>query len=100
MREQYPALQARSIEVLAIGPDSAERFADYWRKADLPFPGLADPSRQVLALYGQRAELLRLGRLPAGVLVDHEGSVRAAHYGSSMADLPSTEDLTAALEGA
>jgi peroxiredoxin Q/BCP len=97
LREEYSELRAKGIEVLAIGPDSPEKFEAYWRKEDLPFPGLADPGKRVLDRYAQEVSLLKLGRMPAVVAVDRQGIVRGVHYGSSMADIPSTDALVAGL---
>jgi len=36
--------------------------------------------------------------MPAQAIVDREGIVRYAHYGHSMADIPSNEELLAILD--
>ncbi|NSW55421.1 MAG: redoxin domain-containing protein [Armatimonadetes bacterium] len=99
LRRDYATLQARSVEPVVLGPDSPERFAQYWAKHDLPFRGLPDPSASVLKLYGQEVNLFKLGRMPAMVLVDREGVVRSAHYGRTMADIPAVSDILADIEG-
>jgi peroxiredoxin Q/BCP len=47
----------------------------------------------VLKLYGQEVKLFKLGRLPAQVLIDKSQTVRFAHYGHSMADIPDNEEI-------
>ena len=42
--------------------------------------------------------MLRLGRLPALVLVDCAGIIRYVHYGGSMRDIPPNEPLLALLD--
>jgi len=42
----------------------------------------------VADLYRQQVNLLKLGRMPALMIVDRQGRVRYAHYGDSMADIP------------
>lgn len=98
MRQDYPQFQARHAEILAIGPDSPEAFQRFWRERDLPFPGLPDPEHQVARVYGQESKVLRLGRLPALVLVDCTGIIRYVHYGGSMRDIPPNEPLLALLD--
>lgn len=83
--------------MIAIGPDTPERFRRYWAEHRLPFIGLADPEHRVAGRYGQEVKLLKLGRLPAVVVVDREGIVRAVHYGGSMRDIPANETLLATL---
>ena len=60
---------------------------------DFPFIGLPDPEHIVQKLYGQEVKPLKLGRMPAQVLVDKHGIVRYAHYGNSMADIPSNKEI-------
>ncbi|RMG63495.1 MAG: alkyl hydroperoxide reductase, partial [Calditrichaeota bacterium] len=75
LRQAYPELQARDVEVLVVGPDSREDFERFWTKEQLPFPGLPDPEQTVLKLYGQEFNWLRLGRMPAQILIDRSGLV-------------------------
>ncbi|MBO9358928.1 MAG: hypothetical protein J7450_05130 [Thermomicrobium sp.] len=44
-------------------------------------------------------KLLKLGRMPAVLVVDADGIVRAAWYGESMRDIPSVEETLQALQG-
>ncbi|GBD15485.1 hypothetical protein HRbin26_00375 [bacterium HR26] len=97
MRQDYERFRALGAEVIAIGPDTPERFRRYWAEHQLPFLGLADPEHRVAGRYGQEVKLLKLGRLPAVVVVDREGIVRAVHYGGSMRDIPPNETLLATL---
>ncbi len=99
MRQFYPELVARDTQVVALGPDPREQFRAYWARHDLPFVGLPDPGHSVLKLYGQEVNLFKLGRMPATVLVDRRGSVRLAHYGRSMGDVSSTQEVLTALDG-
>jgi peroxiredoxin Q/BCP len=95
--QDYERFRAMGAEVIAIGPDTPERFRRYWAEHRLPFIGLADPEHRVAGRYGQEVKLLKLGRLPAVVVVDREGIVRAVHYGDSMRDIPPNETLLATL---
>ena len=88
----------RNAEVIVIGPEGPEAFAKYWEKEQLPFVGLPDPEHFVLKLYGQEVNLFKLGRMPAQVIVDRDGFVRWIHYGHSMSDIPSNEELLALLD--
>ena len=86
-RDDYAEFTQRDAEILAVGPDSLEAFQRYWRDEALPFPGLPDPQHSIADLYGQEVNLLKLGRMPAMMLVDKKGQVRYQHYGTSMADV-------------
>ena len=93
LRQDYPQFVERDAEIIAIGPEGRARFADYWQDHDMPFIGIPDPAHVVPKLYGQEVKLLKMGRLPAQVIVDKGGQVRYAHYGRSMSDIPPTDEL-------
>jgi peroxiredoxin Q/BCP len=93
LRQDYDKFGARDTAVLVIGPESAKKFADYFSKNDLPFPGLPDPKSSVLKLYGQEIKIFKFGRMPAQALVDKDGIVRFVHYGNAMSDIPPTDEM-------
>lgn len=45
--------------------------------------------------YGQEVRLLRLGRLPALIVIDGSGQIVSAHYGDSMRDHLQPKELLA-----
>ena len=98
LRQDYEAFTRRNSEVLVVGPDSPGKFQRYWQEHDLPFPGIPDPSLEVLRAYGQQFRLLKFGRMPALVVIDREGYIRYSHRGQSMADIPSNEEILAVLD--
>ena len=98
LRQDYGELQARDAEVIAIGPEGATEFRQYWEGHQMPFIGLPDPEHRVADLYAQEVNLLRAGRLPALFIIDKEGEIRYAHYGGSMADTVSVDTLLSVLD--
>lgn len=98
LRQDYPEFVKRQAQVIVVGPDNAQAFAEYWRKNDLPFIGLPDPKASVLKLYGQEVNLFKLGRMPAQVIVDIDGVARFVHYGHAMSDIPKNEELLGLLD--
>ncbi len=93
LRQEYQRIVELDTEIVVIGPEGAKSFQKYWKKENLPFTGLPDPEHKVLNLYGQEVKIFRLGRLPAQIFVDSAGIIRHAHYGHSMADIFSIEDI-------
>ena len=97
LRQEYDEFTARDTEVVVAGPEGAKAFAKFWEKESLNFIGLPDPKHSVLKLYGQQVKIFKLGRMPAQVLIDKQGTVRYVHYGKSMEDIPDTKELLALL---
>jgi len=98
LRQDWAKFSKRDAEILVIGPEDAQAFADYFTKEDLPFVGLPNPDHSVLKLYGQEINLFKLGRMPAQVIVDKQGQARFVHYGHAMSDIPTNEELFALLD--
>jgi peroxiredoxin len=98
LRRDYRKFTDRRAEVIAVGPEDAKAFSDFWRSNDMPFPGLPDPQHAIARLYGQKVKLLKLGRMPALVVIDKEGRIRYGHYGDSMADIPADEEILSLLD--
>jgi peroxiredoxin Q/BCP len=99
LRQDYQKFVERDAEVVVVGPDSEEAFKDYWGKEELPYVGLADPAHSVAKRYGQEVKLLKLGRMPALMVIDKAGQVAYTHYGGSMADIPPNPQILAVLDG-
>jgi peroxiredoxin Q/BCP len=93
LRDGYEEFKRRGGEILAVGPDSLSTFRQYWANENIPFIGLPDPSHSVARMYRQEVNLFRLGRMPLSCVIDARGYVRFAHYGKSMSDIPSNEEL-------
>jgi peroxiredoxin Q/BCP len=93
LRLDYARFQESETIVVVVGPEDGEAFREYWCANDLPFVGLPDPEHSVLKLYGQQIKLFKLGRMPAQVLVDKSGVARFVHYGHSMSDIPSNDEI-------
>jgi peroxiredoxin Q/BCP len=93
LRDEYDQFTSRGVEILAIGPDVLSTFKQYWTKEHIPFVGLPDPDHSVARKYRQEVNLFKLGRMPLNCIIDAKGYVRFAHYGQSMSDIPSNEEL-------
>ena len=98
LRDDYHLFTSRNAEILVVGPEKKDAFAQYFEENDLPFTGLPDPSHTVLKLFGQEVKLFKMGRMPAMLIVDPQGQIRFVHYGHEMSDIPPNEDVLAALD--
>jgi peroxiredoxin Q/BCP len=98
LRHDYLEFLAREAEVLVIGPEDRTTFTRYWEKEALPYVGLADPKHRVADLYGQQVKLLKLGRMPALLVIDKSGQIRYRHYANSMRDIPPNDEILALLD--
>ena len=79
--------------ILAVGPNASAAFEQYWQNEKIPFIGLPDLNHSVARMYKQEVNLFKWGRMPLNCVVDARGYIRYAHYGNSMSDIPSNEEL-------
>ena len=93
MRDDYQKFVGLGVEIVAVGPNSPTAFEQYWTDEKLPFIGLPDPAHNVARMYRQEVNLFKLGRMPLNCVVDKKGYIRFAHYGASMRDIPSNDEL-------
>jgi len=98
LRQDYLKFLAEEAEILVVGPEDKQAFARFWEKEALPYVGLPDPDHTVANLFGQEVKLLKMGRLPALIVIDKAGQIRYRHYGSSMHDIPTNDQLLALLK--
>lgn len=93
LHQELEKFEARDTIVVTIGPENAKAFEKYWTQNGLGFIGLPDEKHVVLKRYGQEVNLFKLGRMPAQMIIDKQGVLRYVHYGHSMQDIPSNEEL-------
>jgi peroxiredoxin len=93
LRLDYDKFVELDAEIVAIGPDGPNAFKRFWHENDIPYIGLADIKSRVADKYYQEVNLLKMGRMPAIFVIDKNGIIQYAHYGSSMSDIPSNNEI-------
>jgi peroxiredoxin len=99
LRQDHQRFVSRNTEIIAFGPEGHEAFKEWWDEHKMPFTGIADPKHVIADTYGQQVKLIKLGRMPASILVDKIGQIRYTHFGESMADIPKTEEMLSLIDG-
>jgi peroxiredoxin Q/BCP len=98
LRQDYEEFVQRNAVIVVLGPDGPNAFLKYWQENELPFIGLADIKSKVADLFYQEVNLLKLGRMPALLIIDTKGKIRFVHYGKSMSDIPTNEEVLMVLD--
>lgn len=98
MRDEYSLFTSRGAEILAVGPNDEKEFQRYWTNEKVPFVGLPDPDHVVASMYRQEVNLFKLGRMPLVCVIDPAGRIRFVHYGSSMTDISSNQELLGVID--
>ena len=98
LRQDYQKFLERNTEIIAIGPEDANTFTNWWHEHQMPFVGITDPNHDIARLYNQQFKLLRGGRMPALAVIDINGRVRLMHYADSPGDIPSNQQILSLLD--
>lgn len=98
LRRDYQEFINRETEILILGPNNLDSFKRIWKMEDLPMIGLADPGSKIADIYQQEVNLLKLGRMPALLVIDKQGIIRFIHYAQSMADIPDNKVVLSVLD--
>jgi peroxiredoxin len=98
LRQDYQQFVSRNTEIIAIGPETAQPFAHWWHEHQMPFIGIADPEHVIANMYGQQVKLIKLGRMPASLIIDRSGAIRYKHFGESMADIPQIQEMLSLID--
>ena len=98
LRQNYKKFQERNAEIIAIGPENLKDFSAFWEAEKMPFPGIPDPRHLIAGRYGQEVNLVKLGRMPAMLVIDMEGRIRYKHFGESMSDIPEDDEVLSVLD--
>jgi len=62
------------------------------------YPIYYDENEKVAKMLNQEVKLLKLGRMPAMLIVDKHGIIQYAYYGDSMKDIPENEAIIAIIK--
>ncbi|MBS7248969.1 MAG: redoxin domain-containing protein [Candidatus Freyarchaeota archaeon] len=57
------------------------------------YPIYYDQEQKVTKLLKQEIILRKLGRMPALLIIDKQGTIQYAYYGDSMHDIPKTQEI-------
>ena len=108
----HPRLQAAGLELVSVFQSPAESITQYVGRQDAPFPIIADPEMILYRRFGVesrwvgmfslrviRAAIMAFGkgflpgriegpmhRVPADFLIEADGKIAVAHYGSTIDD--------------
>jgi peroxiredoxin len=84
--------------ILKLSPSVPKALRNLNNEHQMPFTGIADPEHIIAKMYGQQVKLIKLGRMPASLLIDKMGQIRYTHFGESMADIPESQQILSLID--
>ena len=86
--EKFKQYNAVLFTILPDTQESAEKFEELYENK---FPIYYDSKKKVNKMLKQEVKPLKMGRMPAILVIDAQGIIRYAYYGDSMDDIPENE---------
>lgn len=80
LRDNYESFLAKGYAVVGVSPDSEKLHKGFSEKYSLPFPLIADTSKEIMNVYGVWGEKKMYGKTSMGVLrttfiIDEKGNI-------------------------
>ncbi len=93
LHQDIEKFEEKKIKVIAICPEKIEGVKKYISKNTLAFDLVADNEHALGDKYGQKVNLLKLGRMPAQIILDKNGTSVFEYYSNSMADITENDQI-------
>jgi len=77
----------------AILPDKLENAQKFESEFAKEYPIYYDDKKKVNKMLKQEVKPLKLGRMPALLIIDKQAIIRYAYYSDSMDDIPENEEI-------
>jgi len=77
----------------AILPDNLENAQKFESEFAKEYPIYYDDKKKVNKMLKQEVKPLKLGRMPALLIIDKQAIIRYAYYSDSMDDIPENEEI-------
>ncbi len=91
LHQDIEKFEAKKIKVIAICPEKIEQVIKFQEKNNLSFDLVSDSDHSLANKYGQETKILKLGRMPAQIVLDKNSSVLFKRYAKNMKDITENE---------
>ena len=88
--EKFNELDAVLYAILPDNLENAQKFESEFAKT---YPIYYDDKKKVNKMLKQEVKPLKLGRMPALLIIDKQGIIKYAYYSDSMDDIPENEEI-------
>ncbi len=89
--EKFQELNAELYPITVDKLENAQKLENKYGRGK--YPVYYDQTEKVAKLLHQEWKLLKLGRMPALLVIDKEGIIQFAYYSSSMKDIPKNDTV-------
>lgn len=98
LRKDHEKFKELNAVLYAILPDNLENAQKFESEYAQEYPIYYDNKKKVNKMLKQEVKPLKLGRMPALLIIDKHAIIRYAYYSDSMDDIPQNEEIFKILE--
>ncbi len=100
LHQDIEQFEDSKIKIVVVCPEKMDGVEKFIAKQPLNFDLVADPQHIIADRYQQQVKLLKLGRMPAQILLDKNQQRAFEHYASSMKDIIENNVIISAVKRA
>ncbi len=93
LHQDADKFEEKKIKLIAICPEKIEKVKKFQEEKNLNFDLVSDYDHYLADKYGQETKILKLGRMPAQIIIDKERKIFCKHYASSMRDIIENDEV-------
>ncbi len=93
LHQDIKKFEEKKIKIVAICPEKIKDIEKFSNKHQLDFDLVSDSNHILADKYGQQVVFLKLGRMPAQIIIDKEENVIFKHYANSMIDIIENNEI-------
>ncbi len=93
LHQDIDKFNEKKIKIVDICPEKESKVEAFIAKNKLNLDLVSDNSHNIANKYGQQVKLLKLGRMPAQIILDGKGEVVFKSFANSMKDIIENKDI-------
>ncbi len=85
--------EKKKIKIVAICPEKLSSVEKFFNENKLSFDLISDPNHMLADRYNQQVKILKLGRMPAQIILKENSEIELKHFANSMKDIVENDEI-------
>ncbi len=98
LHQDLAKFNALNINIVVICPEKRESVVKFTEKTPLDLNLVSDSKHIIANRYNQQVNWLKLGRMPAQIVIDKNGKKVFEHFSNSMSDIVENDAVLNAIK--
>lgn len=93
LQQDIEKFKAKGVKIIAVCPEKEDKVDAFIKKNNCTFDFLSDSDHKHADKYGQKVKLLKLGRMPAQILMDKDEKIIFSHFANNMKAIVENDEV-------